>query len=53
MSLVEQDLLTIPELLSSSLVFSSVRVFCVVFYGSLFVTLPFGHGVFCPSIYTV
>jgi hypothetical protein len=42
---VEQELLTLPEHLSSSAIFSDVRfaqslVFCVVFRRSVFVLLP-------------
>jgi len=57
-SLVEQELLTLPEHLRSSPGFSGVSValslgFCVVFCTSLLVHCPFsfGHFVVCPSIY--
>jgi hypothetical protein len=56
--LVEQELLTLPEHLSSPRIFSGVRVtlslvLCVMFGRSLFVLLSFsfGHCVVCPSIY--
>jgi hypothetical protein len=54
--LVEQELLTLPELPSSPHVFSGVRVsrslvFCVMFCRSLFVLLSFVYCVVCPSIY--
>jgi len=55
--LVKQELLTLPEHLSSPPVFSVVRVagslvFCVVFCRLLFVLLSFlfGYCVVCPSI---
>jgi len=56
---VEQELITLPENLSSSSVFSGVRVarslvFCVVIGRLLFVLLSFFSfcsGVVCPSIY--
>ena len=55
-SLVEQELLTLPEHPSSNPVFSWVRVIrslvlCVMFCRSLFVLLSFffGHCVVCPS----
>jgi hypothetical protein len=57
-SLVEQELPTLPEHLSSSTVFSGVRVtrslvLCVCFVGRclFFCTFYFGHCVICPSIY--
>jgi hypothetical protein len=57
-SLVEQELLTLPEHLSSSTVFSGVRVtrslvLCVCFVGRFlsFCTFYSGHCVICPSIY--
>jgi len=55
MSLVEQELLTLPEHLSSPPSFKWVRVAlsvvsCVVFCRSLFVALSFfDHCVACPS----
>ena len=53
---VEQELLTVPEHLSSLPVFSGFRVtrsldFCVVFCRSLFILFSFGHCVVCPLIY--
>ena len=57
-SLVEQELLTLPEHLSSPPVFNRVRVarslvLCVMFCRSLFVicSFSFGHCVVRPSIY--
>jgi hypothetical protein len=54
-SLVEQDLLTLPELLSSPRVFmvrvAQSLVFCMVFYRSLLVRFSFSHCVVCLSIY--
>jgi hypothetical protein len=56
--LVEQELLTLPEHLSSSPVFSGVRVtrslvLCVCFVDRClsFCTFSFGHCVVCSSIY--
>jgi len=56
--LVEQELLTLPEHLSSSLVFSGVRVtrslvLCVCFVDRCLSFCPFSfvHCVVCPSIY--
>ena len=56
--LVEQELLTLPEHLSSPLVFSEVRstrslVLCVYFVDRClpFCTFSFGHCIVCPSIY--
>ena len=56
LSLVEQELLTLPEHLSSPQVFSRVRVtryldLCVCFVGRclFFCTFPFGHCVVCSS----
>jgi hypothetical protein len=56
--LVEQELFTLPEHLSSPLVFSGVRVtrslvlyVCFVDRCLSFCTFPFGHFVVCPSIY--
>ena len=57
-SLIEQELLTILEYLSSSSVFSGVRVaqsfvVCVVFCGSMFfvvVLFLFGHFIVCSSL---
>jgi hypothetical protein len=58
MPLVEQELLTLPEHLSSPTVFSWVRVTlslvsCAMFCRSLFVLYPvsFDHCVVCSSIY--
>ena len=54
--LVEQELFTLPEHLSSPLVFSGVRVtrslvlyVCFVDRCLSFCTFPFGHFVVCPS----
>ena len=56
MSLVEQELLTLPELLSSPTVFSGVRftrllVLCACFVAGClsFCPFSFGHCVICPS----
>ena len=51
-SLVQQEVLTLPNHLSSLHVYSEVRVarslvFCVVFCKSVFVLFSFGHGVVC------
>ena len=54
----EQELPTLPEHLSSTSLFSGVRVaqslvFCVVFCRSLFVLLSFfhfSHCIVCPSL---
>jgi hypothetical protein len=55
-SLVEQELLTLPEHMNSTLVFSGVRVtrslaLCVFFVDRClsFCTFSFGHCVVCPS----
>ena len=55
-SLVDQELLTLPEHMSSSLVFSGVRVtrslllyVCYVDRCLSFCTFSFGHGVICSS----
>jgi hypothetical protein len=55
-SLVEQKLLTLPEYLSSSPVFSGVRVtrslvWCVCFVDRCLSFFSFGHSVVCPLIY--
>ena len=56
--LVEQELLTLPEHLSSPPVFSGVRVtrslvlyVCFVYRCLSFCTFSFGHCVVCSSIY--
>jgi hypothetical protein len=56
--LMEQELLTLPEHMSSPLFFSGVRVtrslvLCVMFVDRCFSFCPFsfGHCVVCPSIY--
>ena len=57
-SLVEQELLTLPEHMSSPPVFSGVRVtrslvlyVCFVYRCLSFCSFSFGHCVLCPSIY--
>ena len=56
LSHVEEELPTLPEHLTSSLVFSRVRVarsliFCVMFCRSLFVIFLFSHCIICTLIY--
>jgi hypothetical protein len=51
--IIYQELPTLPEQMSSPLIFSGVRFTrsLAMFCRSLFVLLTFGHCVVCPSIY--